>query len=97
MKATWPRVFKGHSLALRVIQVRLREVVTSGGFTRFRRATETPFNLGRRAVRTDLLGEIGNHDCGELTLGPASIVLHNVGPWDHLSLRTGVRAGSMPE
>jgi phage terminase small subunit len=24
---------------------RLREVVTAGGFTRFRRATETPFNL----------------------------------------------------
>ncbi len=26
-------------------EARLREVVTSGGFTRFRRATETPFNL----------------------------------------------------
>ena len=24
---------------------RLRDVVTEGGFTRFRRATETPFNL----------------------------------------------------
>jgi hypothetical protein len=24
---------------------RLREVVTGGGFTKFRRATETPFNL----------------------------------------------------
>jgi len=24
---------------------RLREVITSGGFTRFRRATETPFNM----------------------------------------------------
>jgi len=23
----------------------LREVITGGGFTRFRRATETPFNL----------------------------------------------------
>jgi hypothetical protein len=23
----------------------MRDVVTSGGFTRFRRATETPFNL----------------------------------------------------
>jgi 2-polyprenyl-3-methyl-5-hydroxy-6-metoxy-1,4-benzoquinol methylase len=26
-------------------EARLREVITSGGFTRFRRATETPFNL----------------------------------------------------
>jgi hypothetical protein len=26
-------------------EVRLREVVTAGGFTSFRRATETPFNL----------------------------------------------------
>jgi hypothetical protein len=26
-------------------EARLRQVVTSGGFTRFRRATETPFNL----------------------------------------------------
>jgi hypothetical protein len=26
-------------------EARLREVVTAGGFTRFRRATETPFNL----------------------------------------------------
>lgn len=30
---------------------RLREVVTSGGFTRFRRATETPFNLILEAKR----------------------------------------------
>jgi hypothetical protein len=26
-------------------EARLREVVTAGGFTRFRRAAETPFNL----------------------------------------------------
>ena len=26
-------------------EARLRDVVTKGGFTRFRRATETPFNL----------------------------------------------------
>jgi hypothetical protein len=26
-------------------EARLRQVVTAGGFTRFRRATETPFNL----------------------------------------------------
>jgi hypothetical protein len=26
-------------------EARLREVITRGGFTRFRRATETPFNL----------------------------------------------------
>jgi hypothetical protein len=30
-------------------RVRLREVVTAGGFTRFRRATETPFNLALEA------------------------------------------------
>ena len=26
-------------------EARLRDVVTEGGFTRFRRATQTPFNL----------------------------------------------------
>jgi hypothetical protein len=26
-------------------EARLRQVVTQGGFSRFRRATETPFNL----------------------------------------------------
>jgi hypothetical protein len=26
-------------------EARLREVITAGGFTRFRRATETPFNI----------------------------------------------------
>jgi hypothetical protein len=26
-------------------EARMREVVTKGGFTRFRRASETPFNL----------------------------------------------------
>jgi hypothetical protein len=26
-------------------ETRIRDVVTRGGFTRFRRATETPFNL----------------------------------------------------
>jgi hypothetical protein len=30
---------------------RLGEVVSSGGFTRFRRATETPFNLILEAKR----------------------------------------------
>ena len=33
------------SKAQEVGEARLREVVTSGGFTRFRRATQTPFNL----------------------------------------------------
>lgn len=35
----------GAGLGAQAGEVRLREVVTSGGFTRFRRATETPFNL----------------------------------------------------
>lgn len=30
-------------------EAHLREVVTAGGLTRFRRATETPFNLVREA------------------------------------------------
>lgn len=33
------------SMGEHVGEKRLREVVTQGGFTRFRRATETPFNL----------------------------------------------------
>ena len=35
----------GLALGAQAGQARLREVVTAGGFTRFRRATETPFNL----------------------------------------------------
>ena len=35
----------GLALGAQAGERRLREVVTSGGFTRFRRATETPFNL----------------------------------------------------
>jgi hypothetical protein len=35
----------GTALGAQAGEKRLREVVTSGGFSRFRRATETPFNL----------------------------------------------------
>ena len=35
----------GLALGAQAGEARIREVVTSGGFTRFRRATETPFNL----------------------------------------------------
>jgi ubiquinone/menaquinone biosynthesis C-methylase UbiE len=35
----------GLALGNQAGEARLREVVTAGGFTRFRRATETPFNL----------------------------------------------------
>ncbi|RJF95527.1 class I SAM-dependent methyltransferase [Noviherbaspirillum saxi] len=35
----------GACLGAQAGEARIREVVTSGGFTRFRRATETPFNL----------------------------------------------------
>src|SRR6202795_976562 len=35
----------GAALGAQAGEKRLREVVTSGGFTRFRRATQTPFNL----------------------------------------------------
>lgn len=35
----------GLALGAQAGETRLREVVTQGGFTRFRRATETPFNL----------------------------------------------------
>lgn len=35
----------GLALGAQAGEVRVREVVTAGGFTRFRRATETPFNL----------------------------------------------------
>jgi threonine dehydrogenase-like Zn-dependent dehydrogenase len=35
----------GLALGAQAGEGRLREVVTEGGFTRFRRATETPFNL----------------------------------------------------
>src|SRR5262249_19153871 len=35
----------GLGLGAQAGEARLREVATSGGFTRFRRATQTPFNL----------------------------------------------------
>jgi SAM-dependent methyltransferase len=35
----------GLALGAQAGEARLREVVTAGGFTRFRRATETPFNI----------------------------------------------------
>jgi hypothetical protein len=35
----------GLALGAQAGESRLREVVTAGGFTRFRRATQTPFNL----------------------------------------------------
>ena len=35
----------GLALGAQAGEARLREVVTDGGFTRFRRATETPFNI----------------------------------------------------
>lgn len=37
--------YQGPALGAQAGEARLREVVTKGGFTRFRRATETPFNL----------------------------------------------------
>jgi hypothetical protein len=36
---------KGPALGAQAGEKRLRQVMESGGFTRFRRATETPFNL----------------------------------------------------
>jgi len=36
---------KGPALGAQAGEARLRDVVTKGGFTRFRRATETPFNM----------------------------------------------------
>ena len=41
----------GLALGAQAGEARLREVVTAGGFTRFRRATETPFNLVLEARR----------------------------------------------
>jgi hypothetical protein len=41
----------GLALGAQAGEKRLREVVTAGGFTRFRRATETPFNLVLEARR----------------------------------------------
>lgn len=35
----------GLALGAQAGERRLRQVVTAGGFTRFRRATETPFNI----------------------------------------------------
>ena len=35
----------GSALGAQAGEARLRDVVTGGGFTHFRRATETPFNL----------------------------------------------------
>lgn len=36
---------KGPALGAQAGERRLRQVMEAGGFTRFRRATETPFNL----------------------------------------------------
>ena len=45
----------GLALGAQAGEARLREVIKEGGFTRVRRATETPFNLssrpGRRTTR----------------------------------------------
>jgi len=41
----------GAAIGTQAGEKKLREVVTSGGFTRFRRATETPFNLILEARR----------------------------------------------
>jgi len=41
----------GAALGAQAGEAKLREVVTSGGFTKFRRATETPFNLILEARR----------------------------------------------
>jgi hypothetical protein len=35
----------GTALGAQAGEARLRDVITGAGFTRFRRATETPFNL----------------------------------------------------
>jgi len=35
----------GLALGAQAGEKRMRDVVTGGGFTRFRRATQTPFNL----------------------------------------------------
>jgi hypothetical protein len=35
----------GLGLGAQAGEARLRDVITAGGFTRFRRATETPFNM----------------------------------------------------
>jgi 2-polyprenyl-3-methyl-5-hydroxy-6-metoxy-1,4-benzoquinol methylase len=42
--ASWSQEV-GLALGAQAGEKRLREVVTSGGFTKFRRATQTPFNL----------------------------------------------------
>jgi hypothetical protein len=36
---------RGHALGAQAGEARLREVVKNGGFTRFRRVAETPFNI----------------------------------------------------
>jgi 2-polyprenyl-3-methyl-5-hydroxy-6-metoxy-1,4-benzoquinol methylase len=41
--------YKGPALGAQAGEARLRNVVTKGGFTRFRRATQTPFNLALEA------------------------------------------------
>jgi hypothetical protein len=37
--------YKGPALGAQAGEARLRDIVMKGGFTRFRRATQTPFNL----------------------------------------------------
>jgi hypothetical protein len=39
----------GLGLGAQAGEARLRDVITAGGFTRFRRATETPFNVAFEA------------------------------------------------
>jgi hypothetical protein len=41
----------GYSLGAQAGEAALRQVVTDAGFTRFRRATETPFNIVFEARR----------------------------------------------
>jgi len=41
----------GLGLGAQAGEVKLRQVVTAGGFTKFRRATETPFNMVLEARR----------------------------------------------
>ena len=53
----------GLALGAQAGEARLRDVVTAGGFTRFRRAAETPFNLVFEArpdaMLVDDVGDVG--------------------------------------
>ena len=61
----------GLALGAQAGEARLREVVTAGGFTRFRRATETPFNLVLEAPE---LG--GVQKVGEVSLSAEAFGVH---------------------